>query len=98
MKTPNTKKQTILVTGACGQLVAELRKHLPGLIVNYAPDHRQQIAGSWPSSILDLQARKDWGWQPHYNFASVTEDMLAHLPNSSPDYWASTFKHLTVEK
>ena len=61
------------------ELAGEIRKHIPGFTMNYMPDHRQKIADSWPSSILDLEARKDWGWSPQYNIATMVEDMLAHL-------------------
>jgi nucleoside-diphosphate-sugar epimerase len=61
------------------ELVTEIQKHLPDLVVTYVPDHRQKIADSWPSSILDLEARKDWGWKPEYNLASMTSDMLRQL-------------------
>ncbi|HAN78675.1 MAG TPA: NAD-dependent epimerase, partial [Bacteroidales bacterium] len=43
------------------QLVAELKNHVPNLKVEYKPDFRQKIAESWPASIDDSVARKDWG-------------------------------------
>lgn len=61
------------------ELVAELKKHLPDLKVSYQPDFRQQIADSWPSGILDLEARKDWGWAPEYDLDRMVADMLHHL-------------------
>lgn len=60
------------------ELAAEIKKHIE-LAVTYAPDHRQKIADSWPSSILDLEARKDWGWKPEYNLGEMVTDMLLHL-------------------
>ncbi len=62
-------------------LVVEIKKHLQGLMVSYAPDHRQVIANSWPASINDSPARKDWGWSPAYNLSAMTCDMLGHLGN-----------------
>lgn len=32
--------------------------------VTYKPDFRQQIADSWPGSLRDTAARKDWKWRP----------------------------------
>ncbi len=60
------------------ELTAEISKHIP-CEVTYRPDHRQKIADSWPRSINDSQARKDWGWKPKINLATMTKDMLKHL-------------------
>lgn len=35
--------------------------------VNYEPDFRQAIAESWPQSLKDSAARRDWKWKPHIN-------------------------------
>ncbi|AQS41030.1 MAG: NAD-dependent epimerase [Candidatus Tokpelaia hoelldobleri] len=61
------------------QIAAEIARHIPGFQVEYAPDYRQQIADSWPDSIDDSTARKDWGWQPAYDLAAMTRDMLENL-------------------
>jgi nucleoside-diphosphate-sugar epimerase len=61
------------------ELVGELKKHLPELVVEYAPDFRQAIADSWPRSIDDSVARQEWGWKPAYDLASMTADMLDKL-------------------
>lgn len=57
----------------------EIRKHIPDFKVSYQPDFRQAIADSWTQSIDDSYARRDWGWAPKYDLASMTEDMLQHL-------------------
>lgn len=44
--------------------------------VNYAPDFRQQIAATWPSSLDDSAARNDWGWQPEYDLAKILEEVF----------------------
>ena len=61
------------------ELVEEIRKHIPGFECRYRPDFRQKIADSWPMSLDDSEARKDWGWEPSYDLASMTEDMIARL-------------------
>ena len=66
-------------------LAAEIRKHLPDFTITYAPDSRQQIADSWPASIDDSEARRDWGWQPQYDLAQMTVAMLDNLKNH-PDF------------
>ena len=62
-----------------GELVTEIRKHIPGFTVSYEPDFRQEIAESWSSSIDDSQARNDWGWKPGFDLAGMTSDMIRHL-------------------
>jgi nucleoside-diphosphate-sugar epimerase len=64
---------------SAGQLAAEIKKHLPEFVCEYKPDERQVIADSWPRSIDDHVARQEWGWQPGYNLARMTADMLAKL-------------------
>ncbi|MBN1329686.1 MAG: NAD-dependent epimerase/dehydratase family protein [Candidatus Heimdallarchaeota archaeon] len=70
------------VTGmsfSAGELAAEIKKHIPEFVIDYKPDFRQEIADSWPKSIDDSLARKEWGWNPKYNLASMTKDMLEKL-------------------
>lgn len=61
------------------QLADEIIKHIPDFKITYKPDVRQQYADSWPKSIDDTFARKDWGWKPEFNIATMTEDMLQHI-------------------
>jgi len=64
---------------SAGELAAEIKKHVPEFEVEYKPDFRQAIADSWPCSIDDSAARTEWDWQPAYDLASMTEDMLDKL-------------------
>ncbi len=61
------------------ELAAEIQKHIPDFVMEYAPDYRQQIADSWPRSIDDSAARKEWDWKPDYDLSSMTTDMLRVL-------------------
>ena len=61
------------------ELAAEIKKHIPDFNITYNPDFRQKIADSWPASIDDSLARKDWGWSHKFDIESMTEDMLEHL-------------------
>lgn len=61
------------------QLADEIIKHIPDFKITYKPDVRQQYADSWPKSIDDSFARKDWGWKPEFNITTMTEDMLQHI-------------------
>lgn len=62
------------------QIAAEIRKHIPEFEMSYDVDPvRQTIANSWPNSLDDSAAREEWGWNPRYDLASMTTDMLAKL-------------------
>jgi len=64
---------------SAGQLASEIKKHIPEFKCDYKPDFRQAIADSWPKSIDDSAARKEWGWKPKYNLSTMTKDMLEKL-------------------
>lgn len=58
------------------ELAAEIKKHIHEFICEYEPDFRQKIADSWPKSLDDSAAREEWDWQPEYDLAAMTKDML----------------------
>jgi len=61
-------------------LAAEIRKHIPEFKIDYDVDPvRQAIADSWPNSLDDSVARAEWGWNPKYDLAAMTTDMLTQL-------------------
>lgn len=61
-------------------LATEIRKHVPGFVIEYQVDPvRQSIADSWPRSLDDSAARKDWEWAPRFDLAAMTLDMLARV-------------------
>jgi len=62
------------------QLVTEIKKIMPEFEISYAEsDPRQAIADSWPKSIDDSYAQKDWGWKLEYDLPAITADMLTNL-------------------
>lgn len=61
------------------QIAAEVKRHIPGFKMGYAPDHRQAIADSWPRSIDDSAARADWGWKPRYDLRAMVDEMIREL-------------------
>ena len=63
-----------------GSIAAEIKKHIPAFAISYKPDYRQPIAESWPQSIDDSAARKDWGWKEEYDLSAMVKDMLANMP------------------
>jgi nucleoside-diphosphate-sugar epimerase len=60
-------------------IAAEIKKHLPEFKISYKPDYRLAIAQSWPQSIDDSVARKDWGWKEEYDLAAMANDMFDNL-------------------
>ncbi len=64
---------------SAGELAEEIKKHVPGFTCDFVPDFRQKIADSWPRSVDDRLARKDWGWKPKYDLAAMTADMISEL-------------------
>jgi nucleoside-diphosphate-sugar epimerase len=61
------------------ELTNEIKKHLPGFQLMCNPDFRQAIADSWPMSVDDSNARKDWGWNPHFGLSEIVEIMLENV-------------------
>ncbi|NDJ00046.1 L-threonine 3-dehydrogenase [Flavobacterium sp. LaA7.5] len=61
------------------EIAETIQKHIPDFTINYEPDFRQKIADSWPQSIDDSYARKDWNWKHYFDLKSMTSDMLEHL-------------------
>jgi nucleoside-diphosphate-sugar epimerase len=62
------------------QIADEIRAIIPDFQITYNPDFRQAIAESWPGSIDDSVARKDWGWKPRFDLRSMTQEILTKLP------------------
>ena len=60
-------------------LAAEIKKLMPGFEITYKPDFRQAIADSWPASIDDSLAIKDWGLEQKFDLQKMTETMLGKI-------------------
>ena len=61
------------------EMASEIKKHIPDFKISYTPDFRQEIADSWPSSIDDSDARKDWNWEHKFDLSAITKDMLENI-------------------
>ncbi len=61
------------------EIAESIQKHIPDFTINYKPDFRQQIAESWPNSIDDNEARKDWNWKHQYSLEDLTIEMIKNL-------------------
>ena len=61
------------------QLFESIRHIKPDFKIAYSPDFRQVIADSWPASIDDSVARKDWGWNAKYGLDKMVSEMLTKI-------------------
>ncbi len=61
------------------EIAKSIQNHIPNFKILYDPDFRQEIADSWPSSIDDSKAQKDWGWKPEFDLKRTTVEMLGNL-------------------
>ena len=61
------------------EVAESIKKHIPGFNMTYKPDYRQNIADSWPKSINDAFARKDWNWNHEFSLQDITKEMLSQL-------------------
>ncbi len=57
----------------------EIKKYITSFSMEYKPDYRDAIAKSWPASIDDSVARKDWNWKQEYDLSKMVIDMLGNL-------------------
>ena len=65
------------------ELATAIRKHIPNFTLEYAIDRRQNIADSWPDSIDDSVARKDWGWNEKYQLEKLVANMLENIQSTN---------------
>jgi nucleoside-diphosphate-sugar epimerase len=61
------------------EIFESIKREFPEFSITYKPDFRQAIADSWPSSIDDSVARKDWHWKHDFNLEKMTTEMLTQL-------------------
>ena len=61
------------------ELSEAIKEHIADFKISYQPDFRQDIADTWPKSINDEVAQKEWGWTPNYNLQQMTADMLNNV-------------------
>lgn len=61
------------------ELAEVIKKQIPSFEISYQPDFRQAIADSWPASIDDTLAQKDWNWKPAFDIEKMTSEMLKNL-------------------
>lgn len=77
--TVRTSYNFAAISFAPQELVTEIKKLSAGFSCKYKPDERQAIAESWPKTIDDSQARKDWDWKPEYDLPKMVEALYTNI-------------------
>jgi threonine 3-dehydrogenase len=79
----NLSLRTYNVTGFSftpEEIAQSIRKRIPSFEIEYnICPIRQKIADSWPRSLDDSTARRDWNWKPEYDLEATTDIMLELL-------------------
>lgn len=65
------------------EIAEEIKKLIPDFLITYKPDFRQAIADTWPASIDDSIAQKDWNWNSKFDLTKMTYTMLENLKAKS---------------
>ena len=76
--------QRVYNIGAFSPTAAEIRQHVlkafPQAVITFEPDRaRAKIVETWPGDVDDTPARRDWGWQPDYDFARAFQEYLVPM-------------------
>ncbi len=61
------------------ELTAALQNHFPEFSTVYQTDFRDLIAKTWPRTIDDSVARRDWGWQHEFGLREMVAEMVHNL-------------------
>jgi len=59
--------------------VSAIKKLIPDFEVSYEVDSKQSIMDSLPETLSDTAARKDWGFESHFDIDSITKDMIEKI-------------------
>ncbi len=85
MEAPSEKLTTRLgynlngLSFSAAELADAVRERSPGFTISYEPDFRQAIADSWPDSMDDSRAARDWGWKAEWGLERLADDMFVKL-------------------
>src|SRR5262245_44806692 len=62
------------------EIAASASRVIPDAKFTFKPDpSRQSILDSWPRSLDDSAARRDWGWKPRYDLEAMTRDLIPKI-------------------
>jgi len=82
------------------QLADGIRQFLPHFTIDYKIcPVRQRIADSWPQSLDDSTARKDWAWRPEFDLQGTVQIMLERVnAKLKPHDSTTTFSTTPTQK
>ena len=83
MELDEDNREKVLRNLSAKEIAEEIKKYIPNFRISYQQDFRQQIANSWPESIDDSEARKDWNWRHKFDLTSMTKEIIKNLKNSN---------------
>jgi threonine 3-dehydrogenase len=67
------------------EIAADVARAIPGARITVKPDPvRQAILDSWPRTLDDALARRDWGWRHEYDLPRMTDDLVPKLRDLLP--------------
>ncbi len=62
---------------SAGEIAERVKRAFPDAQIAYEPDPvRAKIVGSWPESLNDDRARRDWGWHASYEWERAFDEYL----------------------
>ncbi|HEV7557508.1 MAG TPA: NAD-dependent epimerase/dehydratase family protein [Kofleriaceae bacterium] len=62
------------------EIATSVQRAIPAAKFTYAPDPvRQAILDSWPKSIDDSAAHRDWGWKAKFDLDAMTDDLVPRV-------------------
>jgi threonine 3-dehydrogenase len=68
------------ISPTAGEIADAIARRLPHAQLTFDPDPEViALIESWPVTFDDAAARRDWGWQPKYDLATLTDDILEEL-------------------
>jgi threonine 3-dehydrogenase len=69
---------------SAGMVAKEAAQRFPGFGYRFEPIAAvEHLISSWPDAVDDSAARRDWGWQPAFDFASAASRICELLRDSS---------------
>ncbi len=61
------------------EIAQQIKQIVPDFSVTYEPDYRQPIAESWPQSIDDSVAAREWNWKAQFGLREMAKDMVENI-------------------